>query len=293
MKPLLLATLAYLLLSGTSPVSAQPADKAQRREDVRELRTEMRAWFQRSVQPTLLEWKREYDASLSVEDLATLNGLRAEAKAHRAKHLKRHADANGSKAFFERLKPIAERSKDKLRSIFENGKDRIEAWKSEAKGIFENWRESHPDARPGFGPHMGVGPLAMGRGDTVAHMGRHAAIRFMLWDGTMPAEDEGGLGFDAAPTGVNDAGSTLSSPLRIAPLPAENSIALTMQDMQNGPATIEVFTMNGSLVKSVAVTISGNALDEMIDVSSLPAGTYMASVNTTAGRRTSQIVVSR
>ncbi len=297
MKPLLLTALVYLLLSGTPQSMAQPADRTQRREDVKELRTEMRAWFERSVQPTLLEWKRDYDASLSAEDLAALNALRQEATAHRKlkKHDRvskdvrqsdkdvRHGDkdvhhGDARKAFFERLKPIAERSKEKLRSIFENGKDRIEVWHDEAMHIFDNWQESHPNAGREFDPQMGSHPMPIGPGH--GHMGKRAAIRFMLWDGTVGADEARVRG-------------TPTSPMRVAPLPAAGTVALALDDMQNGPATIELFTMDGNLVKAVPVTISGNALDQMIDVSSLPTGTYMASVNTTSGRRTTQIVVSR
>lgn len=296
MKPhLLLVALVYLLLSGTSQTTAQPADKTQRREDVKALRTDMRAWFERSVQPTLLEWKRDYDASLSAEDLAALNVLRQEAKAHMRAHWKnkkhdgvskdvRHDKKDGRhhearKAFLERLKPIAERSKGKLRSIFENGKDRIEVWRSEALDIFDNWQESHPDARQHFDPHMGsLGVMPFGPGH--GHMGKRAAIRFILWDGT--------VGADEARVGI-----TPTSPIRVAPLPAAGTVALALDDMQNGPATIELFTMDGNLVKSLSVNIAGNALDETIDVSALPTGTYMASVNTPSGRRTSQIVVNR
>ena len=279
MKPLLLTALVYLLLSGTPTASAQPADKTQRRQDVQELRTEIRAWFDRSVKPTLIEWKREYDASLSAEDLAALNILRAEAKAHN-KHKKHDGvGKDARKASFERLKPIAERSKEKLRSIFDKGEGDIERWLEEGKEIFDAWQDSHPNAKRRFDPYMGRHSMPFGPGH--GHMGRNAAIRFMLFDYSLDEQH---------PTMQ---GAMTTSPLRIAPLPAEGIVALEMDDMPNGPATVDVYTMDGNLVKSVPVTISGNTLDTTIDVSSLPTGTYMASVNTTSGRRTSQIVVSR
>lgn len=299
MKPtLLLVALVCLFLSGTTHATAQPADKTQRREDTKALRAEMRAWFERSVQPTLLKWKREYDASLSVEDLAALNVLRQEAKAHRKNKMQdrrskdarhhdkdaRHGDKgsrhdDARKAFFERLRPIAERSKDKLRSIFDNGKDRIDVWRPEAMDIIDNWQESNPKSHHHFDRHFGMHsmPMGLGRG----HMGKRAAIRFMLWDGIADTDE------------ARHVGITPTSPMRVAPLPAGGTVALALDDMQNGPATIEVFTMDGTLVKSVQVNIVGNALDEVIDVSALPTGTYMASVNTTSGRRSTQIVVNR
>ncbi|MDZ4745018.1 MAG: T9SS type A sorting domain-containing protein [bacterium] len=309
MKSLFLSAAVCLFISAVVPATSQPGDRPKKHADCKELRTEMRAWFERSVKPTLLDWKRDYDASLSSEDLATLNQLRAEASAHRkqwAQHKKdhkvdgrheRHSDADrearhaARRAFFERLKPIAERSKEKLVSIFENGKDNIETWKEQAKTIMAKWRDEHPEARKGSGHHHGIGPMGIDFGH--GHHGKRAAIRFMLWDGTIPTEDEGRFGAEAAPTDINEVGTTQMSPLRIAPLPSENTAALTMQVMENGPATIEIFSMDGVLMKSVQVVVTGNTLNERIDVSALPTGTYMASVNTTAGRRTRQIVVSR
>lgn len=309
MKSVFLSAAICLFMSVAIPVTAQSGDRTKHRADCKELRTEMRAWFERSVKPTLLEWKLDYDASLSAEDLAALNQLRAEAAAHTkqwAQHKKdhkadgrheRHSDADrdarhaARKAFFERLKPIAERSKEKLTSIFENGEDRIDAWKEEAKAIYTKWRDANPDARKGFKPHCGIGPMGMDFG--YGHHGKRAAIRFMLWDGTMPAEDEARVGSEASQSDLNEVGTALMSPMRIAPLPTESTVALSMLVMENGPTTIEIFSMDGVLVKSIPVTISGNTLNEMIDVSSFPTGIYMASVNSTTGRRTREIVVNR
>lgn len=317
MKSVFLSVAICLCMSAAIPASSQPGDRTKHRVDVKELRTEMRAWFERSVKPTLLEWKRDYDASLSPEDLATLNQLRAEAAAHRkqwAQHKKehkkehkrddngdgrhdRHSDADrearhaARKAFFERLKPIAERSKEKLTSIFEDGEERIDAWKDEAKAIYTKWREANPDVRKDCKPHHGIGPMGMDFG--IGHHGKRAALRFMLWDGTMPAEDEVRFGSEGASTDLNEVGTPQMSPLRIAPLPTENTVALSMLVMENGPTTVEIFSMDGVLVKSIPVTISGNSLNELIDVSGLRTGVYMASVNSTTGRRTREIVVSR
>ncbi|CAN5535305.1 hypothetical protein BH10BAC6_BH10BAC6_01940 [soil metagenome] len=272
-----------LLVGFVMPLSAQQPS-AEQKAAGKELRTSMRSWFQTSVYPTLTSWKRTYDASLSAEDLTTLNALRVEAARLKgtmksASKDERHA---AMKSIVERAKPIAKRSKDALTSTFTNGKQQIDTWRSEGKAIVDQWHAKYPDAKAHMGMHHMKGILQDGDGSE--HKMKRAAIRFMLWDGTLPSDDKAEAQF---PGTYDDDAMTLS------PAPTEHMTTVRVDGLQDGPATIDVFDMNGTLVKSIPTTVTGGAIEQQIDVSSLNAGTYMASVNSQRGRRTTQLVVHR
>jgi hypothetical protein len=198
-RPLIIAITA-LLLSGV--LHAQES-KSKRQEAVKELRSDMRSWFASDVLPTMSRWHAEYDASLSREDLAILTRLRADAKRLRAdvrrdlKSLRADFERGGRaelrnrmkdlrekyqdsyKQLLEQLKPIAKRSRTKLREIFDSNEETIEKWRADAKRIIVDWKEDHDDLDLNRGnsqfPLLGGNP-------------RRSAIRFILWDGTMPEE---------------------------------------------------------------------------------------------------------
>lgn len=270
-----------LLVGLIMPLTAQQPSPEQKAAG-KELRTSMRSWFQTSVYPTLSSWKRAYDASLSAEDLATLNALRAEATRLKgtmkgASKDERHA---AMKSIAERAKPIAQRSKDALVSTFTNGKQQIDTWRTEGKAIVDQWQANYPNAKGHMGMHHMKGMLSGGDGGE--HKMKRAALRFMLWDGSLPNDDKSEMQFFDA-----DDNNAMS----LSPAPSEHNTIVRVDGLQDGPATIDVYDMNGTLVRSIPTTVSGGSITQQIDVSALTAGTYMASVNTQRGRRTTQLVV--
>lgn len=309
--------MALVLLLGIGQANAKAGrpdkDRAANKEAFNELRTSMHSWLEKSVFPTLSEWKRTYDASLSSQDLTELNKLRAEAKASRENmgkemrsamtknhedHSERHDAIKGMReqhresmeSIMERLKPIADHSKDKLRSIFDSGEPKIEAWKNEAQALMKAWHDKYPDLKSGRLDHHRMKGLPLGIGDG----GKRSATRFMLWDGTIPSRDESSLLFPSnGTTGLNDASRDGGMPLHITPLPASSAVTVRQQGLQDGPATIEIFDMNGVLVRSVPTTVSNGILEQHISTDGIPAGTYMTSINSPSGRRTSQMVIAR
>ncbi len=273
---------AIILISAlVLPLQAQQPS-ADRKAAGKELRTSMRTWFTTSVYPTLSTWKRTYDASLSPADLSTLNALRAEAARLRstmkqASKEERHA---AMRSLIERVKPIAKNSKESLTSIFTNGKQQIDTWRAEAKSIVDQWKAAHPDAQAHGGMHHMKGLFG---GDDGTKMKR-ATLRFMLWDGSIPGDDTA-----EAPLFDNDDVNVMS----LSPAPTDHSTVVKVEGLNDGPATIDVYDMNGTLVRSIPATVVDGSIEQRIDVSTLNAGTYMASVNTERGRRTTQLVVHR
>jgi len=297
MKRTLQFAALILVVGFVLPLHAQQPS-AEQRAAGKELRTSMRAWFKASVYPTLTEWKRTYDATLSSSDLAALNALRAEATQLKAsmKHATKDERHAAKKSLVDRVKPIAMSSKDALRATLTNGKPQIEKWRAEAKAIVDQWQAMYPNAKMHGGGHHHMGLL--NADDSDGKKAKRAAIRFMLWDGQVPNNDKADSPFLApddsdATTGTDDDDATSSRSMTVAPTPVEHTASVNVKGLTDGPATIDVFDMNGTLVRSIPTTVVAGAIDQRIDVSGLTAGTYMASVNTQRGRRTTQLVVHR
>lgn len=285
----------------TSMVTAQPRGDRQRngkgQGQHQELREQMRSWFETSVLPTLRTWHNEYDASLSADDLATLKKLRAEAKqlksttqqsmlALRDQGLTKDERREQAKALRERthdemmkiieqVKPIAQRSKTFLRDLFDRNEEKIDAWREQAREMIDDYCEQH-DIDQGFGRHGGPGMMG---GMGLLDGGRRAALRFILWDGSSLPEDQM---IDRSMGSID-----------VAPNPSGTTATVRMNDLTNGPATIEVFDMNGNRKASQPVSVTNGRLDTTISTSDLTPGTYMISVSTATGRKSTTIVVNR
>lgn len=201
-RPLLIA-LALVALA--LPAHSQD-QRAKRQDAVKELRTDLRSWYMRDVLPTVSRLHSEYDASLTREDLATLTRLRADAKRlrndvrkdmqslkgdferggraelrNRIKDLReKHRDEY--KRIVEQVKPIAKRSRTKLREIFDAHEDQIEQWRAQARKIVGDWKEEHDD--------LGLNDRGMGHLQMLSSDPRRSTLRFILWDGTVEESDE-------------------------------------------------------------------------------------------------------
>jgi F0F1-type ATP synthase membrane subunit b/b' len=154
------------------------------------------------VLPTVSRLHSEYDASLTREDLATLTRLRAEAKRlrndvrkdmqslksdferggraelrNRIKDLReKHRDEY--KRIVDQVKPIAKRSRTKLREIFDANEDKIEQWRAQAKKIVGDWKDEHDE--------LDLNGRNNSRFPMLGGDPRRSTLRFILWDGTTP-----------------------------------------------------------------------------------------------------------
>ncbi len=311
MKHLLLAAIGLFIVLAAQPNQAQDKPtKAERRAAALDLRSDMRTWFEADVYPSLKKWHQEYDASLSSEDLATLTKYRAEAKQlkdamrkdmmalkgtmkkgdrdemHEKMEALREKHHDAMENIIDGVKPIIKRSKDKLRSIFDTNEDQIEAWRDKAREIMKSWSNEHQGM--GRGGKKGHGPQGMGL-PLMGQDGKHAALKFVLWDGTMPPIEDEMLGNDPFNGQPGQNRNTLGQ-MKVAPAPSGNAATITVGNVPNGPAKLEIYDMNGTLVRSVNVTATNGTIEQRVDLSDLPAGSYMASVNTAMGRRTAQII---
>lgn len=293
-----------LLVSVALSTNLFAQDRSSKRSEQKaafqELRADLHSWFERDVYPIAKDWHEQYDASLAPEDLRTLQGLRVEAKRLKEavvsdlKNLRgtfergdrkelrekmddlrdRHRDA--VEQLLERLKPIAKRSRTKLRELFDANEDKIEAWRDQARQIVGEWRDDHDDLNFRGLFSRGGHHLPLIAGD-----GRRAAVRFILWDGSMPPAPEAKT---SAPRRM---------PMNASPAPSENAATINAANIPDGQHALQIFDMNGTLVRTSTVTAVSGQVSQKVDLTGLPAGTYMVSINTPAGRSTTNVVVSR
>jgi hypothetical protein len=301
MKHLLALFCIAVTLTVLGAAQDRAGRRAERMEAIQDLRSDLRSWFERDVYPTAKIWHEQYDASLTSDDLSDLKRLRAEAKRLREavttdlKSIRASAESGSRSSMreklqdirekyrgdledlLERLKPIAKRSRTMLRKLFDDNEDKIEAWRSQARNIVGDWREEHDDLSMkgmfGRGDHQ----LPLLAGD-----GRKAAVRFILWDGTMPPAPEPRL---SAPQ--------QRMPMNVSPAPSGNTATVSAMNVPDGQHMLQVFDMNGTLIRSTAVTSVSGKVTQNIDLSGIPAGTYMVSVNTPAGRSTTNLVINK
>lgn len=193
------------LLALCFPAQAQQ-QSAKRQEAVKELRTELRQWFMSDVLPTMSRMHSEFDASLSREDLATLARLRVDARRLRnqvrtdIKSLKDDFERGGRAELRNRLKalrekhrdeymriveqvkPIAKRSRTKLRELFDANEEKIEQWRAQSRKIIGDWKDDHDE--------LGLNDRGIGRLPLLGSKDpRKSTLRFILWDGTVEERD--------------------------------------------------------------------------------------------------------
>jgi len=82
------------------------------------------------------------------------------------------------KTIIDRVTPIAKSSRTFLRDLFDKNETQLEAWRTDSRKIVEAWHARHDDE--GDRPRKKMGGLPLLGGD-----GRKAALRFILWDGTL------------------------------------------------------------------------------------------------------------
>ena len=300
MRFTVIALLAVLALSNSTFAQDRSRTREERKEAFQDLRTDLRSWFERDVYPTAKLWHEQYDSSLAPEDLRKLQGLRAEAQRLKEsvttdiKNLRgtfergdrkelrekldqiRNRHRESVEQLLEQLKPIAKRSRTKLREMFDANEDVIESWRDQARSIIGEWREEHDELNFRGLFSRGGHHLPLIAGD-----GRKAAIRFILWDGSMP------------PVPETKTSAPRRMPMNITPAPSVNAATVHAVNIPDGQHTLQVFDMNGTLVRTSTVTALLGQVNQQIDLAGLPIGTYMVSINTPAGRSTTNVVVSR
>lgn len=198
LRLLIISMLALGALTTTASAQRERGRGKEARKARTELRTELRMWFTTSVYPTMKQWHDAYDAQLSASDRTTLQQLRTESHQARerleAGFTKLLTAPRGErrdlaedirddyrttmKSIIDRVTPVAKSSRTFLRGLFDKNETQLETWRDESRKIVDAWHARHDDA--GDRPRKNMGGLALLGGD-----GRKAALRFILWDGSL------------------------------------------------------------------------------------------------------------
>ncbi|MFH0990067.1 MAG: T9SS type A sorting domain-containing protein [bacterium] len=184
---------------------------------LKDLVASARDWAQTDVIPQMKAWKTKLDETMTVEDLASLNKLREQAKSldnqkqrvslalqiaimekktDEAKALKEKLAAIGKeqKGILIALKPIAEKNKETLIAIGTDSKSFAKQWKENVGKLLKEWYEKNQSIMSDGMKKLvklGVDKLKQANGIAPELRGKMAAAKFMLWDGSdLPTVDQ-------------------------------------------------------------------------------------------------------
>lgn len=190
------------------------ADKAERKGLLKDLREEIKNYSEKNIFPEILEWKTILDKSMTKEDLAKLNDLRAksaamknEMKEEKKSIIEESKDEDWDKddlkdkmkdeskefksemkTVAKELKPLAEKYLDVLKKIGEKAKPKKEEWKNGILQIVNNWKNNHKDEIEKLKNNKKIEKNLLDKATGFNKLNfdgdkKKAVARFMLWDG--------------------------------------------------------------------------------------------------------------
>lgn len=307
-RPFLALATSALLAAGPLSVGAQPPQPPRHHVQPHpEARQRLHTWFKDSVAPELRSWQASYDASLGAADLRTLMALRTRAAALLASHRPPHhergpgptadtrpGDRRGDRrdsmrVIMDELRPILERSAPALRALLDEHRAELQGWHRHLHAMVTPPVNAEADTLRHRRRHHAPGhrlPIPFGLDNR-----RRSAVAFVLWDGTVPPEPHAGQLEQNGLVAAIDASSELPPSLTISPTPSASTAYLRASGLADGQATVEILSMNGELLQSLPVTIADGTVSLPLTVDALANGSYMASIRTPAGRRTTHLIV--
>lgn len=195
-----LAILSLILLI----ISNNGNSFAQKNQDKKIVREEIRSYVNKNILPELKMWKNTLDKSISEKDLAQLNLLRNDAKSLRErtqsdiKAIRKQDKSEGQniekakiaeergklkseiKKYAIQLQPYLQKYKDVIRNIGESAKSKKETWKSDILEILKTHGIEKKNIKNNINKFTGLPLNILNNGKANK---KHQAIMFMLWDG--------------------------------------------------------------------------------------------------------------
>jgi hypothetical protein len=106
-----------------------------------------------------------------------------------------------------------------------------------------------------------------------------------VWDDQwVPSEDRIVITVNSTATGMastfsaTEASAIVEEPLSVSPNPAVSYIVLKMVSATMGTTVVNIYDVNGRVVKQATYNKSAALFQQQVDISSLQAGTYTAEV---------------
>ncbi len=215
--------LVAVLFTGITGIQAQDSNEnsTNARQEFRQAQREkMQEFRQKEIEPILKKMKEQFDRAISKDDLAKLNDLRAKAtklrETHRAERQayrdmvkanpdscfcterkERRAKAKAHRAEIQKiqdeLEPIAEKYEKELSIVHESFEPELRAAREKMQKLRNEMRdefrsEFRKDRKKGKGKgHKGHGRMDR-KGNNGECLMTNQPERFLLWDGTSPAD---------------------------------------------------------------------------------------------------------
>lgn len=290
-----------------------------------ELREEIKSYSEKKIHPELLEWKEMLDKSMSKEDLARLDELRAKAAAIREEMKKDKASLmaegkdegwdkdeikdkmkdeskdyrNEMKGIMIELKPIAEKYSDVLKSIGEKAKPKRDEWENGILQIVNNWKNEHKEelddmkGKRNFDADAFKKSAGLSKLDFDGDKKKKAAM-FMLWDGKKPIGEDSGTRMNKS---IKTAPSEGKAGIRSYPNPfnekttiyfslgSQENVNLSIYD-ESGNKIAELF--EGELAKGEHSFVFNTKTHK-----NLAAGTYTYKLTTATETKTGKMLFTK
>ncbi len=179
---------------------------------------------------------------------------------------------------------IADAHEADIEALLEEMKDDTETWKDEIHSILEQYRPEKEEWEAGDTerPHRkgpGMGRPGSGKRGGPGHVMRmirfHEPVRFLLFDGTLPAEE-----------------AEFDQDLNVFPNPAQQINTLTYSINREGPVAITLINDQGIQIRQILSEDKGIGIySEKVDVSGLNPGVYIYRIETGTGVKTQKMIV--
>lgn len=290
-----------------------------------ELREEIKSYTEKNILPEMQQWKALLDNSMTKEDLAKLNELRAKASAIKEEMKKdklaliedrkdgefdrdelkdKMKDETQEykaelKEIMVQLKPIAEKYTDILKNIGEKAKPKRDEWENGILIIVNNWKNEHKEELENMKGKRNIDTEAFKRSTGLNKLGfdgdkKKKAAMFMLWDGKKPFGEDGGIGINKSIKTVPREGT---AGLRSFPNPFNEKTTIYFNLKKQENVNLSVFDDTGN---KIAVLFDGElAKGEHSFIfnskvyKNLAAGTYTYKLTTGTETKTGKMLFTK
>lgn len=284
-----------------------------------ELRAALRQHFEQQMYPVLKEKHTQFDAALSPEALAFLNGKRQQAQQikEQKKALRREAhqylDAGKTKeevhalleprhqqirsqmdALAKELQPFIQQNQALVDRFVEELKPYHQQWREQRHALHEQYR---PEGAPEHKEHKDRKdcPKPQGQADDRPDHKERAIVRFLLWDGEEPEEHPHHP--HPAPKKEGQSGTALvpQAALELYPNPAVDNATLRFSLAEaTTQATLKIMDANGRLLRELPLgALPAGTHSQQLNLHDLPAGTYHCVLEAQGKQQTRSLVIQR
>jgi hypothetical protein len=299
------------------------ADKTDRKGLLKDLREEIKNYSEKNIFPEIQEWKSILDKSMSKEDLAKLNDLRAksvvmknEMKEEKKSIIQESKEEDWDKDDFKdkmkdeseefksemktiarELKPLAEKYRYILAKIGEKAKPKKEEWENGILQIVNNWKNNHKEEIEKLKNNKKIEKNLLEKATGFNKLNfdgdkKKAVARFMLWDGKQPMHE-----LNENHPGSEKMLSEIKEALRSYPNPFNEKTTIYFNLSKSDLVNLSVFDESGNKITVLFEGELGNGEHSFVfntkNYKNLSAGTYTYKLTTSNGTKSGRMVLAK